>query len=109
MESTSSPTNRIGDRCGNERNKPRIELPFVSVYGRVSAFLSITTAQGWRKYGAVGLCGYSNSRQFPDVCLVKIAHYANGQGKGAPGITDNSEITAVDANQAVAPHTRFNE
>src|ERR1022692_21298 len=72
VESTSNATSTIGDGCENERNKPRIEFPFVGVSGRASAFLSIARAQGWRKYGAVGLCGYINSRQFSDVCLVKI-------------------------------------
>jgi hypothetical protein len=42
--------------------------------GLASAFLSIAKAQGWQKCGTMGLRGYTNFRQFPDVCLVNIAH-----------------------------------
>ena len=91
VESSSNPDNRIVDGCENESNKPRTEFPFVSVCSRASAFLSIARAQGWRKYGAVGLCGYNNSRQCSDLCLVKIEHASTGQGKRVARITGNSK------------------
>ena len=73
VESTNKLTNRIEETCESERTTPRMGFPSLRVWV-ASAFLSIAKAQGWRKCGTHGLRDYNNPRQFPDVCLVKIAH-----------------------------------
>jgi len=75
VESNNNPNNKVGDRRENERPRPRIASPLVSV-DRPALFFQ---SQGLKVGGSTARWVFAVTailEEFPDVCLVKIAHYS---------------------------------